>query len=53
MMARDETTGEGMTDGELEDEVMTLMAAGHEVKGKFKVTSWSSLGDDFYRKDLN
>ena len=31
MKARDETTGAALTDQELEDEVMTLMAAGHEV----------------------
>lgn len=31
MMARDETTGQGLSDDELRDEVMTLMLAGHEV----------------------
>ena len=31
MMARDEETGQGLSDLELKDEVMTLMGAGHEV----------------------
>jgi cytochrome P450 len=31
MMARDEETGQTMTDKELRDQVMTLMLAGHEV----------------------
>jgi cytochrome P450 len=31
MMARDEETGQTMTDEELRDHVMTLMLAGHEV----------------------
>ena len=31
MMARDESSGEGMTDKELRDQVMTIMLAGHEV----------------------
>lgn len=30
MAARDEETGEGMSDGQLRDEVMTLLLAGHE-----------------------
>jgi cytochrome P450 len=30
MLARDEETGEGMSDAQLRDEVMTLMIAGHE-----------------------
>jgi hypothetical protein len=32
MMARDEETGQTMTDEELRDQVMTLMLAGHEVR---------------------
>ena len=31
MLARDENSGEGMTDKELRDQVMTVMLAGHEV----------------------
>jgi cytochrome P450 len=30
MLARDEETGEGMTDSQLRDEVMTILLAGHE-----------------------
>jgi len=32
MMARDEATGQGLSDKELQDQVMTLMLAGHEVR---------------------
>ena len=39
--ARDEETGEGMTDEQLRDEVMTLLLAGHE-------TTASSLGWTWY-----
>ena len=31
MVARDEETGQGMTDQELQDQVVTLMFTGHEV----------------------
>ncbi len=31
MLARDEKTGQGLTDTELRDQVITLMLAGHEV----------------------
>ena len=31
MMARDEETGQGLSDLELKNETMTLMGAGHEV----------------------
>jgi len=31
MIARDPETGQGMTDDELRDQVITLMLAGHEV----------------------
>jgi cytochrome P450 len=41
MMARDEETGEGMSDRQLRDEVMTLMLAGHE-------TTANSLTWTFY-----
>jgi cytochrome P450 len=33
MMARDEATGQGLSDDELQDEVMTIMIAGHETTG--------------------
>ncbi len=38
MMARDRLTGQGMSDAELYDQVITLMLAGHEVSSE-KITS--------------
>jgi len=42
--ARDEETGEGMTDRQLRDEVMTLFAAGHETTAVALTWCWSLLG---------
>ena len=36
MMAKDESTGQGMSDFELKNEVMTVMSAGHEVHLQFE-----------------
>jgi cytochrome P450 len=41
--ARDEETGEGMTDRQLRDEVMTLFAAGHETTAVALTWCWSML----------
>jgi cytochrome P450 len=41
--ARDEDTGEGMTDGQLRDEVMTIFLAGHETTANALAWSWSLL----------
>ena len=42
--ARDEETGEGMTDRQLRDEVMTLFAAGHETTAVALTWCWHLLG---------
>jgi len=39
LMARDEQTGEGMTDRQVRDEVMTLLSAGHETTAS--TLSWA------------
>ena len=41
--ARDEATGEGMTDHQLRDEIMTLFAAGHETTGVALTWIWYLL----------
>lgn len=41
--ARDEESGEGMTDRQLRDEVMTLFAAGHETTAVALTWCWSLL----------
>ena len=41
--ARDEETGEGMTDRQLRDEAMTLFAAGHETTGTALTWTWYLL----------
>ncbi len=41
--ARDEVTGEGMTDHQLRDEIMTLFAAGHETTGVALTWIWYLL----------
>jgi cytochrome P450 len=41
--ARDEETGEGMTDGQLRDEVMTIFLAGYETTANALAWSWSLL----------
>jgi len=38
MTARDTQTGEGMTDDELRDQVVTLMLAGHEASSTLRQT---------------
>src|SRR5205823_3386026 len=44
MDARDEETGEGMSDVQLRDEVMTIFAAGHETTANALVWTWYFLG---------
>jgi cytochrome P450 len=39
LLARDERTGEGLTDSEIRDEVLTLLAAGHETTAN--ALSWA------------
>ncbi|HQU16157.1 MAG: cytochrome P450 [Gammaproteobacteria bacterium] len=41
--ARDEDTGEGMSDRELRDEVMTLLLAGHETSATVLAWTWYRL----------
>ncbi|WP_165423256.1 cytochrome P450 [Ktedonosporobacter rubrisoli] len=41
--ARDETTGEGMSDQQLRDEVMTLILAGHETTASTLAWAWYLL----------
>lgn len=41
---RDEETGEGMTDGQLRDEVMTMFLAGHETTANALAWVWYLLG---------
>jgi cytochrome P450 len=41
MEARDPETGEGMTDGQLRDEVMTIMLAGHETTAS--ALAWTAV----------
>ncbi len=41
--ARDEETGEGMTDAQLRDEVATVVAAGHETTANLLAWTWSWL----------
>jgi cytochrome P450 len=43
MLARDDETGEGMTDGQLRDEVMTLLIAGHETTANALSWLWYLL----------
>ncbi|MEM7799557.1 MAG: cytochrome P450 [Chloroflexota bacterium] len=44
LSVRDEETGEGMTDRQLRDEVMTLFMAGHETTANLMAWTWSLLG---------
>jgi cytochrome P450 len=43
MMAKDEETGEGMTDEQLRDEVMTLLVGGHETGAAALAWTWYLL----------
>ncbi|MBE3560041.1 MAG: cytochrome P450 [Ktedonobacteraceae bacterium] len=43
LQARDEETGEGMSDLQLRDEVMTLLFAGHETSAKALTWTWYLL----------
>jgi cytochrome P450 len=43
LLARDEETGEGMTDRQLRDEVMTLLLAGHETTANALNWTWCLL----------
>ena len=43
MSARDEETGQGMTDGQLRDEVMTFLLAGHETTSLALAWTWYLL----------
>lgn len=45
MAARDETTGEGMTDLHLRDEVMTALIAGHETVASALAWTWYLLAE--------
>jgi cytochrome P450 len=44
--ARDEVDGRGMTDGEIRDEVMTLLLAGHETTANALTWSWYLLSQN-------
>ena len=44
MQARDEDTGEQMTDGQLRDEVVTMLLAGHETTATALAWLWALLG---------
>jgi cytochrome P450 len=44
--ARDENSGEGMTDSQLRDEVMTLLLAGHETTANALSWSWFLLSQN-------
>jgi cytochrome P450 len=44
LAARDAETGQGLTDRELRDEVMTLFAAGHETTAVALTWTWYALG---------
>ena len=44
--ARDEDTGEGMTDTQLRDEVMTLLLAGHETTANALTWTWYLLSQN-------
>lgn len=43
MAAQDEETGEGMTDKQLRDEVMTIFLAGHETTANLLAFTWTLL----------
>jgi cytochrome P450 len=45
MFARDEDTGQGMTDGQLRDEVMTILLAGHETTSLALAWTWYLLSE--------
>lgn len=45
MEARDADTGEGMTDGQLRDELMTLFIAGYETTANALAWTWSLLSE--------
>ena len=44
--ARDPETGEGMSDRQLRDEIMTLFAAGHETTANLMTWTWYLLSQD-------
>lgn len=44
LAARDEDTGEGMSDTQLRDEVMTLFLAGHETTANLLTWAWHLIG---------
>ena len=46
LMARDEETGEGMTDAQLRDEVMTILLAGHETTANALSWTWYLLAQN-------
>jgi cytochrome P450 len=46
LQARDERSGEGMTDSQLQDEVMTLMLAGHETTANALTWTWYLLSQN-------
>ena len=43
MLAKDEETGESMSDGQLHDEVITMMSAGHETTANALTWAWILL----------
>lgn len=45
MNARDDETGQGMSDRQLRDEVLTFLLAGHETTGDALVWTWTLLSD--------
>jgi cytochrome P450 len=44
LAAQDEATGAGMSDRQLEDEILTLLTAGHETMGAALAWTWYLLG---------
>ena len=46
MAARDADTGEGMTDRQLRDEMMTVLIAGHETVASALAWTWHLLAND-------
>jgi cytochrome P450 len=46
LQARDKDTGEGMTDSQIQDEVMTIMLAGHETTATALAWTWYLLSQN-------
>ena len=48
LQARDEETGQGMSDTELRDEVLTIFGAGHETTANALNWTWFMLSENFH-----